>query len=152
MSDSVNNLTQVTATLQHLQQENEILRESLRELQSGTFNNPPLVDPQPLSAPSPTPSSSFSNLASAYPINSTARGRIFTASSTKFGLSFVYNPNIMLASSLESASLAPFSPDRRKCGLHHWSKPHPHSWTIFLTSLQRLKPRSERQTDDERHS
>ena len=46
------------AALQQLQQENEILRESLRELQSGTSNNPPLVEPQPPSAPTPTPSSS----------------------------------------------------------------------------------------------
>ena len=140
--------------LQQLQLENEILRESLRELQSGTSNNPPPVEPHPPSTPSPTPSSSHQYVlepVSSYPINSTARGCIFMASSTKLGLSFVYNPNVMLAISLGSASLAPFSPDRRKRGLRHWSRPHPHSWVIFLPSLRSWKPRSGRQTDEERH-
>ena len=107
---------------------------------------------QHLAQPLPLPIRMFSNLASAYPINSTARGRIFAVSSTKLGLSFVYNPNVMLAISLGSASLAPFSPDRRKRGLRHWSRPHPHSWIIFLPSLRSLKPRSgDRPTPNDTH-
>ena len=105
-----------------------------------------------LARPRPLPIHMSSNQPSAYRTNSIARGHIFVTFSTKLGLSFVYNPNVMLASSLESASLAPFSPDRRKRGLRHWSRPHPHSWIIFLPSLRSLKPRSGRQTDDERHS
>ena len=38
---------------------NEILWESLRELQSSTSRNPPPVEPQPSSTPSPTTSSSY---------------------------------------------------------------------------------------------
>ena len=55
---SVTVLNQVMAVLQQLQLENEILRESLRELQSGTSRNPPPTESQPPSAPSPTTSSS----------------------------------------------------------------------------------------------
>ena len=106
---------------------------------------------QHLAQPLPFPICMSSNLLSAYPIISTAQRRIFAASSTKFGLSFVYNPNVMLEISIGSASLAPFSPDQRKRGLRHWSRPHPHSWVIFLPSLRSWKPRSGRQTDEERH-
>ena len=85
-------------------------------------------------------------------INSTSRGCIFAASTTKLDLSFVYNPNVMLAISLGSVSLAPFSPDRRKHGLRNWWRPHPQSWITILPSLRSLKPHSGRHTDDERHS
>ena len=44
--------------LQQLQPENEFLRESLRELQSDTLRNPPPVQSQPSSTPSPTTCSS----------------------------------------------------------------------------------------------
>ena len=54
MLDSIDNLNQVMAALQQLQLENEILWESLRELQTGTSQNPPPAEPHPLSAPSPT--------------------------------------------------------------------------------------------------
>ena len=58
MYNFVDNLNQVMAALQQLQLENEILRESLRELQSGTSRNPPPAESQPPSAPGPTTSSS----------------------------------------------------------------------------------------------
>ena len=59
MFDSVDNLNQVMVALQQLQLENEILRESLRELKSGSSRNPPPAESQPSSAPSPTTSSSY---------------------------------------------------------------------------------------------
>ena len=55
---SVDNLNQVMAVLEQLQLENEILQESLRELQSGTSRDPPPVESHPLSTRSPTTSSS----------------------------------------------------------------------------------------------
>ena len=57
----------------------------------------------------PLPIHMSSNLLSIYPTNSKAGGRIFTTSSIKFGLSFVYNPNAMLAIFLGSAFSTPFS-------------------------------------------
>ena len=42
------------ATLQQLQLENEIHWELLQDIQTGTSKNPPLVEPHPSSAPSPT--------------------------------------------------------------------------------------------------
>ena len=73
------------------------------------------VSQQPL----PLPNHMSSNLTSAYLTNSTARGRIFVASSIKFGLSSAYKPNVMLVISLGSASLAPFSRGRHKRGSYH---------------------------------
>ena len=58
MSGSVDNLNQIMAALQQLQVENEILRESLRELQSGSSRNPPAAESQTPSTPTPTMSSS----------------------------------------------------------------------------------------------
>ena len=54
MSGSVDNLNQIMAALQQLQLENEILRESLRELQSSTSRNPLPTESQPLYVPEPT--------------------------------------------------------------------------------------------------
>ena len=58
MSDFIDNLNQVMAALQQLQLENEILHESLQELQSGASRNPPPFESQPPLAPCSTTSSS----------------------------------------------------------------------------------------------
>ena len=97
------------SSLATTKQGNEILHESLRELQNGTSNNPPPAEPHPLSAPSPTPSSSYLYVLEPSISLSDTRGRIFAASSIKLGISSVYNPNIMLVISLGSALLAPLN-------------------------------------------
>ena len=84
-----------------------------------------------LAQPLPLPIRMSSNLASTYPTNSTARRRIFAASSIKLGLSSVYNPYVMLVISLGSVSLAPFSLDP-----HKTSSPLLDHFPAFLVELE----------------
>ena len=58
MPESTDNISQIMPTLQQLQLENEILRDSLRELQASTSMNPHPIEPNhPPSLASPTPNS-----------------------------------------------------------------------------------------------
>jgi hypothetical protein len=104
MSDPTNNLSQIMEALQQLQLENEVLRNSLQELQARTSlpsqldepNLPPhsTLEPNLLPTPSPTCSHILEPKVS-LPEKFDAKRSHFRGSSTRFFLSFDYNLNVM---------------------------------------------------------
>ena len=130
MSDSVNNLNQVMAALQQLQQENEILRESLRELQNGTSNNPPPTEPRLLSTPSTTPSSSHPYVLepSISPPDKFNGSRVCLCVFINQIWLIICLPPQRSASDFSRVGLGgTLLTNQGKSGLHHRSRPHPHS-------------------------